>query len=729
MHLHGTTQLANGYGYYRNSYEHSHSQPTTSSTMTFERSCHRTYTPSSSSRSPPASLQSSPSGHAKHYTATSRSPPSTSSGVSAPSANSLVSTSCGRPGDGGVFLPNCKLSADFLQLRTDAHSPPTPGIVRLYLTASELVVKRPTSYSTNGRTRESTWPKQESTSGTGADVSILHYPLQDLDVSTSRVAPRTMVVTLSQTPPHEDRETTANRACTCSHSSREPAKSQATDSVVPITTTTTTSTITTMKCGSTTTAVASLSGRECCFNNKKTVLRGSGGSGPQLLVVEAYQLLLDQGSIDDWLSGVEKGKQKLSLLNKHDHTNRKSNEPTQSPVPPSPIRPTTIPLHSLTAQTPAAAVAAATVGVGVGRRRGNHVYRRSLSNHDFPSISQSTPVSPVCEKRPTTSSGRYTVLHHHYSPHPLFSSSSLPQSSRIATPSAVPLQHLEKESRKLFRRLSLGGTYRFPSNCIGKIASKGESSHDHSTTKESKGRTTYMYSLRQDECPTESLSQPTLSSHSQCNSPSRSPSLARRYDCPARSSHRDFLRKKRHPVMSRSLSECHNSESESKEEVHAPFVNGHQRSKPIPVATGTSNSGSNTAGVSTPPELKALQAFLTSLPSPTPPPSHTPSSLSDDDRDGDDDNARFQSFLRHKQIRGRKIHVSPRAHTSSVSSDHHLLSPPAWVDSHSSRQPLTKGISATLPRSHKLVTSASKTTDNEGEHFSLVSLPIEMASE
>lgn len=666
MYLQLSSGLANGH-LRRRKYEHMNSPNTSSSaTMTPERACRRSSTP------PSHTLPKSRAQYGDRFLLSPPRSPIPVMGSTVPTTSLLSGkTSC------GVFLPNCKVSADFLQLRTDSRVSPVP--VRLYLTASELVKKSAAHTTRNGCTLASYADNTGANSGSGRDLTISRYPLQYIDVSKSQVSSGTMMVTLTG-PSRRDGEagdagvlTVMTTCVRHSGDGHEPALSH---------------TSTTRCCSSASNAT----------DGSSNEYHKGGSNG--VILVEAYQLLPGQGNIQDWISTVEKNKQKLALLGKPRRSSIiTSVEHPQISSVPSPMRPTSIALSHTDKSS-----------VG-GQKSSKAFYRRSQSEYDFPSVING---SPTRNKLPTTN-GRYTSLHHHYSPHPLFSNSSLPQ-PRSSTHNGIHLRHVQKDSFKLFRRLSLGGTYRFPSSSSRKSATtQGGESTQGDKTKDSEAGGTYMYG--HDLCPTESLSQPVPSGNTPSHSPTGSPSLSRRYDTHSKSVHRDILRRKRRPTVSRSVSEYYNNEDFT--EARVPPISMHQISEPIPDTSNHVGNVTNDDGT-VPPELKELQVFLTSLPvshspSSSPTPSSTlptPSPLSDDD---DNANTGFQSFLRHKQIRGCKIYMSPRAHSASVSSDHL----PAWMDKCSPSSFLSPGISATVPRSHKLKTGAAKTIDREGEQFNL----------
>ena len=545
---------------------------------------------------------------------------------------------------GAVFLPNCKMSADFLQLRTD-DSRASPVPVRLYLTTSELVKKNAVKHTArNGYCNR-------------GDFTITRYPLRDIEVSPSQVSPSTMMVTLPSCSTRRD----GNSATSRIYSSMNGSTGD--------------------------------SGR--CKSASPT---RQGG----VVSVDAYQILPgQQRSVQDWISAVAKSKQKLVMLGQVRQNSRVMDDSCvdhthhQTPVSViNPARPTSISLNR----------SDKSLAVDQNRKADKAGYRRSQSGYDFSSVTVGTSSR---EKLPTTANGRYTPLHHHYSPHPLFSNSSVPQSQH----NGIPLRHTpERDSFKLFRRLSLGsgGTYRFPTSPSHKVGKRwmrgggGDMDKDGKT----KGSKTYMYSLGSDVGSPKS---------SPCPSPAGgSPSLTRRYDSrsPQSTPRHDVLRG---PALSCVVSECHDDGSDTTQtptpptEARVPPITRHQLSDPLPA---NSNHGSSNDS-SVPPELRDLEAFLTSLP----PPSNSPSTSPPSDDDAEDEDTSFQSFLRHKQFRGRKIHVSPRAHSASVSSEA-LSDSLTWGEKLSApNTKQSKGTSSTLPRNLKpnMGARTTRTLDRESE--------------
>ena len=685
MYLQRTTGLANGHVLPQRRYEHS--LPHVSSTTT----AHLRQRNNVSSR---VSLYSRENGAS---TALSVEAPSSPVARSA----SATSGSSSKASSSGVFLSNCKVSADFIQLRTDVP-------VRLYLTASELVKKTSSTHSSrkNGSTFRST------DHDSSKDFTISRYPLQDIDVSSSKVSPDTMMVTLKSSTRREgateDGKVTSSNTpggvnCKCRDSDPRTGKYTRFPSPYqecPLDTTASTTTTTTTKFSST---VSSSNHSNAQSNEYFTGVELTRGG---VISVEAYQLAPGQeGSIQDWICRVEKNKQKLPLIGKLKQDSANSGAKYNQ----VPAR------HSLTRPNSIALPHTDKCSVVSHRKTGTQdLYRQSQSSYDFPSGSST-------REKLTAANGRYTPLHHHYSPHPLFSNS--PSTHSRSTMASVPLRHSERDSFKLFRRLSLGGTYRFPSSPTAKSpTTRGKAldqGHDGKTT--AGGTSTYPHEHDVDQ--TDSLHQPVPSENSPFSPPAAEvPSPVQR-DPQSRSSHRDILRRKHRPNFFRSMSEYHDSDSEagvesrgstiesqgSLIESRVPSIAKHQMSDPIPV--------NNTNGVETnvPAELKDLQALIKTLPSPSShSPSHTPPSLPTPSPLSDEDTG-FQSFLRHKQIRGKKIHISPRAHSTSVSTDH--LSPPSSTVNHTPSNKLTQRTSSTLPRSHKLKTGqVPRQVESEGTY-------------
>lgn len=613
------------------------------------------------------------------------------------------------PANGGVFLPNCQISADFLQLRTKdfTAAPSTP--VRLYLTSTELIRKNAT---TNDSTRRGVRAGFK-------DITMSSYPLQDVEITKSKVSPNIMMVSVSGCVPSGD-SLTYKESVGYLNSTLQVANARA----------------------------------DCGNEYRSVGLPNSNG----IILVEAYQLCPDQHcTIQDWITSIEKSKRKLAVLHRLKQGDASSNvleltnhtHHQQSTTPPS----TT--MH--TQPRPTSIVIATTSPKR--RPEKTSLYRRSHSGHEFASLEH---MSPTREKLHTTANGRYTPLHHHYTPHPLFSNSA---STRVHRRQ----HHSEREPLKFFRRLSLGGgqkgTYRFPPSPAD-LNENNTITHGRRGTGTNTKITKSMFSLErsstelfQDSCSQPSESSFNLSLTDQYNKSSLSQPTTPQHD--HHNTH-DILRRKRRPTLSRSVSEYQDNndydnivtlkQESVRESLVKPDTKHQIQSDPLPIVGSVHNrDGSNDASEdSVPPELKALLSLINSLP-PTPPPhspttTHllpspsprlTPLSRSPSDNDEEDDDAGFQSFLRHKQIRGRKIHVSPRAHSSSVSSE--VLSPPAWVDKFQipastdatiDRVRLGTGGSASLPRGHKITSEANsparitKTLDREGIHTYIVCIII-----
>ena len=551
-------------------------------------------------------------------TATSQlSPPSSSSSSSSSSSRSSKSppsSSAFTPSTGGgVFLPNCKLSADFLQLRTDHRTPPTP--VRLFLTATELVVKKPTNAAAAG----------------GEEYSVLRYSLQNIDLSRSVVSPRTIVVTV-KTSPRENGEAEdalkgrSNGESSCGCGPHVHCR-ESRDGVLP-----------TLTCDG------------CKCSGKLTGSARNGGC--RVVLVEAFQLRPDQGDVEEWLSCVERGKQKLSLLS------RKSSSPQNPSVTaPANPRPTSRP-----------------TSLRGGKRR-SLVFSNSQCTDPL-YTSSSSPSSPARERR-------LRAALHHNTQHPLKATSplSLP---RYGTASSAQ-QHSDRDTRRLFRRFSLGGSPTLPLRS-GKAVSQGETSRDVGTEDE-KG---LACRIRHDICPTETTIKPSASNHSDIASTHSSP-LLRRSGMRARN-YQEYLIGKRRPSLPRSLSYDQRGEEKY-------LTNGHLPTQPVAMEPKS------------PPELEDLKNLITSLPVPlSPSPSSPPHSLSPSPSS---ENEGFHSLLRHKQIRGHKWHVSPRALGGvGGSARSSMTSPPGWADKSSGK--ISLGKSSTMPRSKKKSVSTSIGMDTEG---------------
>lgn len=719
MYLHRTTETAEGRGgYYPRKYDHLEKSIMAPSNR---YPCRRSYTPTATSPSlscPPLSLvdDRTATHHALSSASPSRSPPSPVTTVH-PS--------------GEVFLPNYKLSADFLQLRSDSKA--SPMTVRLYLTANELVKK--SSFAPNGCSQNSgSVANSEAIKDghSGREFTISRYRLQDIEVSRSKVSAETMMVAVSSSPDVNSAPAAAVRYSVGVTATPRTASLSHGTSHFPTT--------------------DSIEGGKCSSVERAPVM-----------LVEAYQLVSVQGnSIDDWISHIDQGKRKLVILDKLQRNNSQGNHAAADlssrgmqtqPGINNNHRPTSI------------AVSSKALLTGGQRKTGEVAhYKRSVSGYEVPT---QNPSSPTGKKFPTTTNGRYTPLHHHYSPHRLFSNTQV----RSSAHGGVQLRHTPENSKdpfKIFRRFSLGGgsgTYRFPSppaNTQTTTSPQGEDEVEMSFG----GREKVGESLPGGSVVyRENHSLPSSSRNSPSSSPLRkSPMVTRRDGTLSERfpQQHDILRQKRRPTISRSVSEYHNKSGGDMERDHQTGVESivqcdrvqqHQVSDLLPngssigynggqvdTSRGVDGTGRGSRENSVPPELRELQSFLTSLPSPsdtsTVRPSLSPplanSSPSPSDNEGEDKG--FQSFLRHKQIRGRKIHVSPRAHSTSVSSE--ILSPPAWVDKFSlppssssflspssSRSTPSQGGSATLPRGHKLkggTTATAKTLDREGQQCVLI---------
>ena len=599
------------------------------------------------------------------------------------------------PAGAGVFLPNCQLSADFVQLRATDATAAASVPVRLYLTATEFVRKTANAPSSARRADRSS----------KIDFTTMHsYPLQSIEISRSKVSSSTMMVSIS--------------GC---------AESRASKVDVGV--------LTTNKSGET--------------KERKT-------APEQCVVVEAYRLCPDQQqtSIQDWIESVETNKRKLAIMERLKQSDVSSSSTTAAAA-------TNDLLESVncrcTPSTPTKNVSTSARPSSIALS--NHSSpvrrvdkRRSNSGYDFSSLSLSQPTR---DKLPTTANGRYTPLHHHYSPHPLFSNSSPPRNS------GHNLRHHHSSDRtapfRLFRRLSLGGgqkgTYKFPPSPANLNNENSPARSRNWVGKNARSTTRTIFSIRRSYDSIDDTTREAITAGY--------PSSTDR-EVLGHESHRNggiFRDKRRRPTLSRSVSEYHEKDDDYHNNIDTPEVSTkprvklvmHQTSDPLPIISPshTTSRGNTTSDDKVPLELKALQSFLDTLSSPhssshpppstaspsphLTPPSHSPSEEEEDDEEEDDDDAGFQSFLRHKQIRGRKIHISPRAQSVSVSSD--ILSPPAWVDKFHIPLPSESlnnggvvgsdngggGGSATLPRGRKVKSEATstgrttKTLDREGE--------------
>ena len=690
----------------------------------YQRSC-----PPSTSASPSTSAvttcrRANQSGAAwksskRPFSPVSMSPPNSPVYVNGPSAT--CSALPGKPSV-GVFLQNCQASGDFVQLRAEGSSLGSSAAshipVRLYLTATELVKKMLVSESV----------KQEQKAS--RDFTISRYPLQDVRVSASQVSPATLVVslrrqvissseegdTVTDPQPTQRREgnDTDHVTANCSAASPVHAANRRAGETRP-----------------------RLRDDEYKLNN--------GEVGTTTVVVEAYQLQQDSGDsaacVRDWISSIERNKRKIEMLERLKQTTASAAVPSSSVA--EPLSPSlTSSNQSSTVSSPSNTDKSKAMALLSRRRysREDVVFHRH-SGIEFTSSNISR------DKPPTSTNGRYTPLHHHYSPHPLSSNSHLQKNDSSAVVRLRQRQSGRKEPFRLLRRLSLGsgtsGSYCFPpSESTAANGKKDGGVEMRSSKGRTNGRTTYMYSLSQDAVsPSGALPGLSLAEkkHEDASPQQQAtPSIDENMSS----------WKNRRSILSRSISENHSMNDRdvvdlgpSTGEVECERVfTAHKVSDPLPVpganaespAACHENSTEKDDGV--PHELRALQSLLANLTSSPSSPStvhhqhstesatqssHTPS---DDD---EDDEASFQSFvLRHKQIRGRKVHVSPRAHSTSASTD--LFSPPpTWMDrfsvpntSNSPSVPLQRtsetkmkaGSSATLPQGNKVKTPYSTTT-------------------
>ena len=675
----------------------------------------------------------------------------------------------------GVFLQNCQVAGDFLQLRADGATTHTP--VRLYLTDTELVKKTSVSGST--------------TYAHDRDFTISRYPLQNVQVSASRVSSATLVVSVLGNAPSSSngRVSTVvgvadDLSCTTDTSGFPSC------SVHP-----------------------QLHSDEFWQCNGKTVTEGSLSIDTRRrpVVVEAYRLQSDTQTaaaegVQHWISSVEKRKRKLDMLERlrqtltatnsttaatvHTTATPPASESTSAPLSPlSPLSPARrsppIPISVKTTTTASATSTTNSTPRRHPHNRGSEVLFRH-SGYDYPSFGS----PPTREKFPTTTNGRYTPLHHHYTPHPLFSHSNLHTNGNGSAVQQLRQRRkpTAKEPFRLLRRLSLGagtsGSYQFPPPPEHRERIRDESKSGRG--RNGIGRTTYMYSLSQDDSLPPSVIPPSIS-QSEIHSRKVGDASPQQQTTPTHKSgavSRSW--KQRRSIFSRSVSENCNfsehltqtAESPSSDTVTKSLTSQHllesayaSFSTVAAGSTGNHISGevSSVSDDGIPTELRALQSLLTNLtsscssPSTPLPPSthhnhqspntahsspHTPSDDEENEKGGGhrDNDEGFQSFLRHKQIRGRKIHVSPRANNSnSIYSE--LLSPPLWMDRFSIPPPVSPpttpttpttatstgsgttgdgrmkaGNSSSLPRRHRVKTEStpagartSKTLDREGE--------------
>ena len=679
----------------------------------------------------------------------------------------------------GVFLQTCQISGDFLQVRVDGAASHTP--VRLYLTATELV-------------------KKTSVNAPDRDFTISRYALPDVQVSASKVSPTTLVVSVAGNVPSSNGRVSlvgvADDHTTVAPTTRHVSVHADNDG--------------------THSHPLGDEYRSSC-NGEDAAQPSSDHPSRRAVVVEAYRLKSETQAaategVRQWISNIEKNKQKLELLERLRQSTTTTNTSAAATTvhtvaDPTSSESTSVPLPALTsaARSPAIPISTKrqTPPASSSSPRRNHskdngvAFRHSVC--DYPSFG-----SPTREKFPTTTNGRYTPLHHHYSPHLLFSNSHHHQQQQqhavVANGSAVQLRQRHKPSGKepfrILRRLSLGagssGSYHFPPSHETSVNNNNKFREDgkHTRRKNGNGRTTYMYSLSQDDS-LHSPGVPLNTPQSEFSSRHVRDASTRQQTTPTHNgSSTSSSWKQRRSIFSRSISENYDytrenagpGEAETSEGantvVKTPDTSQSQTQYPLPDSvagcnTETTARGHVSARVSSatddgiPVELRDLQSLLTSITSsqssPSTPlplstsemdrqgstvstnhssPPHTPSDNENDEDNDEEDGAGFQSFLRHKQIRGRKIHVSPRANSSILSSE--LLSPPLWMDRFSmppsvsppndasnsstndsrtggSSGKVKTGGSSTLPRRHKLKTETSpgsrtsKTLDREGE--------------
>jgi hypothetical protein len=694
--------------------------------------CQRSYPPTAASPPPTRTAVDTVTPSKPQAFQASRSP------RSPPQSPATPTSATGGKYSFGVFLQNCQVAGDFLQLRADGAPTHTP--VRLYLTDTELVKKTSFSGST--------------TYAPDRDFTISRYPLQNVQVSASKVSSATLVVSVLGNAPSSSNGRVVGVA----------------DDLSCVTTTgfPSCSVIHADNGRTTHPQLRRDDFRQC---NGKTVAEGSPSRRP--VVVDAYRLQSDTQStategVQHWISSVENRKRKLEMLERLRLTLTTTNAttattirttatPESTSVPLSPLSPTrrspAIPISVKTTTATSTSSSNSTP-----RRhpldRGSEVLFRH-SGYDYPSFGS----PPTRERFPTTTNGRYTPLHHHYTPHPLFSHS---HHHTNGNGSAVQLRQRRKPTAKepfrLLRRLSLGagtsGSYQFPPPPEHREHVRHESKSGRG--RNGTGRTTYMFSLSQDDSFPPSVIPPSIS-QSEIHSRNVGDASPQQQTTPTHKSgavSRSW--KQRRSIFSRSVSENCDLTSQHLLESDPSF------STVAPENTGNHISGevSSATDDGIPFELRALQSLLTNLTSshgspstPLPPSTHhnhqspntthsSPHTPSDNEEGGDhhDNDEGFQSFLRHKQIRGRKIHVSPRANNSnSISSE--LLSPPLWMERFSIPPPPISPPSTTtttstgsgttgdgrikassLPRRHRVKTEStptgaqtSKALDREGE--------------
>ena len=577
---------------------------------------------------------------ASHISHPPSSPSSSSSTSSRSSKYPQTTTAASSPqhfGD-GVFLPNCRLSADCLQLRTDPRSPPKP--VRLYLTSTELVVRRKRTTAAKAAELE-------------RDYSVLRYPLEDTDVSESVVSPRTLVVSIASSPRVEEKdslgeqswkhpthrpnadesfEANGDTSCTCSkphiHCRESGGQEDASN-------------------GAHSTAAVSCNTCKCIASARGG--EGRGGSrvrrngSCRLVIVEAFQLCSDEGSVDEWVSSVERTKHKLSLLARK--ANSSSISDTVSPR---------------TATQPSKV---ASVSQRDSRRS---VLSRLHSHADMVYTSLSSPSSPASERRRRAMAYR----------HPLKSSSPLtvPRYSSPATHQDHYSGVGRRDTRRLFRRFSFAGSpsLNSPRGNL-KETTQGETSKMlYTTATECQGGTERHEVCSSIETTTsKSFLQTNVATKANtsngCSSMQNSPLLSRR---PGLHTHTIPTYCTPNRGIPRSLSYDQSEQD-----------NDRGNRERLPTDDGFS------------PQLEHLKALISSLqpshppPSSSPPPSHSPSpspplEVEEQEEEEEEGGGNFKSLLRHKQIRGNKCHVSPRAFGSirgSESARLSVTSPPIWM--------------------------------------------------
>ena len=619
---------------------------------------------------------------ASHHSHPPSSPPSSSSTSSRSSKSPQTTTTVSSPqhfGD-GVFLHNCRLSADCLQLRTDPRSSPKP--VRLYLTSTELVVRRK-------RTEASKAVELER------DYSVLRYPLEDTNVSESVVSPRTLVVSIASSPkvekkdyigeqswsrrthrPNTDETFEANgdTSCTCSKPHIHCRESGAQEDASNGAHSTAAVSCNTCKC------IASTGGGGGGEGGRGSRVRRNGSC--RLVIVEAFQLCSDDGSVDEWISSVERAKHKLSLLARKANSSRISS--TASPR--TATQPSKVP--------------------SVSQRDSRRSVLSRLHPHAdmaYTYTSLSSPSSPASERR------RWAMAYRN----PLKSSSPLTLPRYSSSPATHQDHYSDVRRRgtqKLFRRFSFTGS---PSlNSLRgnlKETTQGETSEMlYTTASECQGgrerhevcssiETTPDKLCLQTKAATKCAETPNG-----CSSMQNSPLLSKRPGFHTHTIPRYCTPKRGIP---RSLSYDQSDRDEERD-----------NRKRLPTDDGFS------------PQLEHLKALISSLqpppspPSSPPPPSHSlsPSPPLEGEEQEEEERGSFKSLLRHKQIRGTKCHVSPRAfgtNGGSESARSSVTSPPIWMGRYARA---ASGASSTLPHSssRSLNRRGSRDVDSEsGEVF------------